>query len=252
VHSGRAELRDVHVTVTLRLKLVWSIHVPLPWPFDDITIAESTTPLGSVSLPFPFGNAEINELRDINLLIPELLASGIVTDADPMSGLELAEVRADGIQVFDVNLPTAGFTLAGLALTAANVNNVSVPATTVHGVTIRSVQGPPVRVPSLRLSGLNLPAAAANDVASGPFALPLRRADPFETPRLDLGVLKVKLQVDASAFTRVAQMSLSGVTASASAQMIELRNVTVPYGAVDVTLSDLGLDVLEIPLVGVA
>jgi hypothetical protein len=255
VHSGRAELRDVHITVTLTFRLVWSLHVPMPWWVPDITIAESTADLGSAVVPFPFGDAEIPGLQDINLLIPELRAGGIVTDADSVLGLELTQVQAEGVRAFDVNLPTAGFQLAGLALTAANVNDVSVPAATVRGATIRSVQGAPVRVPTLRLRGLNLPAAAANDVGSGPLDLTINRAEPFEIPPDPLslgGVLKVQLRVDASARTRVAQMRLSGVTASAGARTIELRNVTVPYGAVEVTLSDLGLDVLEIPLVGVA
>jgi hypothetical protein len=50
----------------------------------------------------------------------------------------------------------------------------------------------------------------------------------------------------------VDQMRMSGVQASASAETIELQNVTLPYGAVELTLSDLGIQTIDIPLIGVA
>jgi len=256
VHSGRAELSDVRVTVTLRFRLVWSVHIPLPWPFPDFTISETVTPLGSLTLPpFPFGDAEIPGLEDINLQIPQLLASGVVTEAEPITGLELTGVRANDVRVLDVTLPTGGFSFAGLSLTGANANDLSVPATAVRGVAVRQLTSSPIRLPSFRLRGLDLPAAAANDIGSGPIDLFIDRSDPFTIPTegpLDLEVLTVELEVEASARTEVAQMKLSGVQASASAETIELRNVTIPFGAVEVTLGDLGLDVIEIPLVGVA
>jgi hypothetical protein len=62
----------------------------------------------------------------------------------------------------------------------------------------------------------------------------------------------VALRVEARARTRVAQMRLSGVQVGAIARAVEVRDVTVPFSAGQLTLSDLGLDVLEIPLLGVA
>jgi hypothetical protein len=251
VRSGRAELRDVHVTVSLELQLVWSLVVPVPWPFPDFVIARTTSSLGTVSLPFSLPELEVPGLQDIDLVIPKLTAAGVVTQADPVTGVELAAVQATGVRVVDVALPTAGFQFAGLALTGVRLNDAAVPATAVRSVAVQSVQGAPARLPSLQLRNLDLPAALANDVVSGPIDVPLNAPDAFTTPNVDLGVLQVKLRVTASARTQVAQMQLTGVRVAASARTVELRDVTVPYGAVGLTLSDLGLDQLEIPLVGV-
>jgi hypothetical protein len=60
------------------------------------------------------------------------------------------------------------------------------------------------------------------------------------------------LRIEAGARTRVAQMRMSDLRVGASAGTVELRDVTVPFRADRLTLSDLGLEVLEIPLVGVA
>ncbi|MBM7808058.1 hypothetical protein JOD57_003895 [Geodermatophilus bullaregiensis] len=251
MRSGRVELQNLEVILEARLLLIWSIRIPLPWPFDDIVIAETTTDLGTVSLPFGFGSPAIPGLENIDLQIPELRAADLVTEADPITGLELSGVQAEGVQVFELTLPTAGFQFNGLALTGVNLNDVTAPAAAIRGVAARSVQSAPLQVPSLRLRGLDLPAAAANDVSSGPIELAVP-GPPFQTPPLSLGVLGVQLRIEASARTRIAQMRLSDVQVGANARTIELRNVTIPYGAVEVTLSDLGLDVLEIPLVGVA
>jgi hypothetical protein len=252
IRSGRAELRDVHVTVQLRFQLVWSLRVPLPWPFDDIVITEQVSDLGSLDLPFGFGNAEIPDLRDIDLQIPQLRAAGVVTEADQVTGVEVTGVRADGVRLLDLTLPVAGFQFAGLGLTAVNVNDVAVPAAGARTVAVQAVRGAPIRLPALRLQGLSLPAVAAGDVGSGPINLPVERSEPFETPTLPLGVLRVALRVEARARTRVAQMRLSGVQVGAIARAVEVRDVTVPFSAGQLTLSDLGLDVLEIPLLGVA
>jgi hypothetical protein len=254
VRSGRAELSGVRVTLRLRFLLRWSLRVPLPWPFPDITITEQTSELGSLDLPLPSTDAEIPGLRDIDLRIPQLRAAGVVTEADPLTGLELTAVQADGIRVFDLSLPTGGFQFGGLSLTGVNLNDVAVPGTSVKGVSVRALGGNPIRLPALRLRGLQLPEAVANDVSSGPFDLTVNRPDPFPVPPqpLPLGVLRVQLRVEAGALTRVAEMRLSGVRVGATARTVELRDVTVPFGATQLTLADLGLDVLEIPLLGVA
>jgi hypothetical protein len=96
IRSGRAELGEVHVTVQLRFRLMWSLVIPLPWPFPDIVITEQVIDLGALELPFGFGDAEIPGLRDIDLQIPQLRATGVVTEVDPVTGVEVTDVQADG------------------------------------------------------------------------------------------------------------------------------------------------------------
>jgi hypothetical protein len=62
----------------------------------------------------------------------------------------------------------------------------------------------------------------------------------------------VALRVDAGARTRVAKLRLSDMKVGASVRTVEVRDVTVLFRAGQLTLSDLGLDVLAVPLLGVA
>jgi len=41
--AGQAMLQDVEVTVALTVTLSWSLHIPLPWPFDDINEGDTYT-----------------------------------------------------------------------------------------------------------------------------------------------------------------------------------------------------------------
>ncbi len=147
--AGQARLRDVHVTVGMRFELVWSLQIPLPWPFDDITIAETTTPLGTLAVPFAFGDADVPGLQNINLNIPQFGCGGGHDDRGPGYWLQLTGVVAEGVRAFDIALPTARFGLAGLGLTGVSINQVGVPAMGVRGVVVRQVKGAPVTLPAL-------------------------------------------------------------------------------------------------------
>ena len=251
ISSGRALLSDVTITMRLDFQLEWSVVIPLPWPFDDFVLTTQTSDLGGVELPFPFGDAEITGLSNINLLIPSLTADNLTTSADPVDGLRINQVGADGVHVSDIVLPTQGFTLMGLGLAGIRVDQVAVPAATVAGAAVEHIGGAPISLPSLRLRGLALPDAAANDITSGALDLPVRRVDPYETPTIPLGVLTVKLRVFASARMHAAAMKMTGVHAHATVGTVELRDVSVPFDAVNLTLSDLGVDTISIPLIGV-
>ncbi len=69
---------------------------------------------------------------------------------------------------------------------------------------------------------------------------------------LDLGVLTVQLKISPSASAHVNRLLLTGVKASANVGTIEVRDVTLPYEALNLTLSDLGIETIEIPTIGVA
>lgn len=254
IHAGQARMQGVHVTTRLEFRLVWSVQIPMPWPFDDIKISETTTPLGTLALPLPFGEADVPGLQDIELDVPQLVASGATVAADPLVGVQLTDVTAEAVRALDLRLPTAGFQLSGLGLTGMDVTSVGVPALTLGGVSVGRVSGTALALPALRLRDLALPAAAADDITSGAIELTVDRTEPFAVPPspLDLGILTVGLRVFASADMHVDRMTLSGVRASATAQAVELRDVVLPYAALDVTLADLGVDTVAVPQIAVA
>src|SRR5918912_540870 len=66
ITSGRAMLRNVRVTVTLRIKVEWHVGVSMPDGIPDIDI-DRTTDLGSLSFGMPVGDIELPSLNNINV-----------------------------------------------------------------------------------------------------------------------------------------------------------------------------------------
>jgi hypothetical protein len=248
ISAGQAQLQGVVITVRLRFDLEWHVHIGLPWPFDDIDIGD-TTFLGTISIPFAFGNAAIPNLQNINLNIAQLTGSNIATQADPIANVKLDGLRAEDIRASGITAPVQGFTLSGMSLGSLAVQGIGVPAASVTSATVGRVHGQPASLPLLVLKGLSLPAAAANDISSGALDIPITR-DAI-TLGADLGLLRIGLKVTPSANMHVDRMLMSGVQARASVGTIELRNVTLPYNALNITLADMGIETLEIPTIGV-
>jgi hypothetical protein len=250
ISAGQAQLHGVRVTVSLHFDVIWHVHVGLPWPLPDIDIG-GTDSLGTASIPFGFGDAEIPSLHNINLTIPQMTGANVHTTADPITNLRLDNVAADDIQAAGVTAPVAGFTLSGFGLSTLAIDGAGIPAASVATAKIGHVHGDPLALGALTLRGLTLPNAAASNISSAALDIPVTRP-PFELGPLPLGLLTVGVRITPSALMHVDRMELSGVQANASVGAIELHDVTLPYDALNITLSDIGIQTLTIPTIGVA
>jgi len=254
IKSGQALMQGMRMTVRLKFTLLWRVQIPLPWPFDDIDVGGDSVNLGTAEMTFAFPNTSIPSLTNINLTLPQITGANVTATADPITGLALSSVVADNIAATNVSLPTAGFTLSGLGLGSAGIDGLGVPSTRIAGAKVGRVKGAPLNLGALVLRGLALPSAAANNISSGAMDIPFVPQVVFNMPPspLDLGVLTVQVKVSPSASAHVERLLLTGVTASANVGTIEVRNVTLPYEALNITLSDLGIETIEIPTIGVA
>ena len=250
ITSGSAELIGVSVRLELRFNLKWEVHVPLPWPFDDINIGD-TTFLGSITIPFGFGDGTVPQLNNINLNVPQLVASNTTATADPVTALQADALVAETISASNVTAPVAGVTVSGLGLGSAAVDGLGVPAASIAGATVARVHGTPLSLGALVLHGLALPAAAANDITSGPMDIPLTRPD-FTLPTADLGIIRVTLTVTPKATAHIDKLFLTGVNAHANIGAVEVHNLSLPYDALNITLADIGIETIDIPTIGVA
>lgn len=245
VRAGSAHLENVVTTTTVTAWLWWD-----PPIFDP-----RTSRIGRVSLRFPVGDVDVPELRNIDLRVLSLVAPGVTVGVAPVSGVTANRVVAEDVRTRDVVLPTPPFALAGLGLAGVEVQDVTVPGAAVSNVSVRRVTGDPLALPALRLDGLALPAASSDDITTGALDIPLRRTEPIRIPRdepLDLGLIRVQLILQVEVRTEVSRMSLTGVQVGASGGPIELRDVTLPYAATDLTLSDLGIETIQVPVIGVS
>jgi hypothetical protein len=237
-------LRNVGVTVTLHISVEWHIHIGLPDGIPDIDVGD-TYDLGSFSFSMPVGDIVIPALNNVHVNIPNLTAQNISASASPLS-LQLGNVAAEQIEALDATLPTAGFTITGLTLSSVVVNGIDVPAANISQTTVGHLHGDPLKIPVLTLGGLNLPTVQIPLVnSSAPLDIPATLQE--RSVGFDAGILRLAIHIQPSALSHIDHLEITGANASATASQIVLHDVTLPYDALNLTLSQIGIDTIDIP-----
>ena len=247
--AAQGVLQNMSVTVKLHITVEWHVHVGLPDGIPDIDIGD-TYDLGTFSFSAPVGNIVIPGLSNLHFHIPSVTAQNLSVSANPV-GLQINNVVADQIHAADVVLPSQGFTIAGLTLTSLAGNGIGVPAAKIGQATVGHVHGDPVKIPTFTLGGLTLPAAQIPVISSSaPLTIPANLQGP--SPGFDAGLLRVAIHIMPSVLTHIDHLEINGASANATVGQIVLHDVTLPYNALNLTLSQIGLDTVEIPSFTVA
>lgn len=249
LNAAQALLRNIDITVTLHITFEWHIHIGLPDGIPDIDVGD-TYDLGSPSFSLPVGNVTIPGLSNLRFQIPSASAQNLTVNASPLS-LQLTNVSAEDIHASDAVAPTNGFTIAGLSLTSLTAAGIGVPDATVAHATIGHVHGDPVKIASLNLGGLQLPAVQIPSISS---TIPLNIPANLQGPSIgfDGGVLRVLLHIEPSVLSHIEHVDITGANATASVGQIVLHDVTLPYDALNLTLSQIGIDAISVPSFTVA
>lgn len=247
--AAQGVLQNMSVTVSLHITVEWHVHVGLPDGIPDIDIGD-TYDLGTFSFSAPVGNIVIPGLSNLHFHIPSVTAQNLSVSANPV-GLQINNVVADQIHAAEIVLPSQGFTIAGLTLTSLAGNGIGVPAAKIGQATVGHVHGDPVKIPTFTLGGLNLPAAQIPVISSSaPLTIPANLQGP--SPGFDAGLLRVAIHIMPSVLTHIDHLEINGASANATVGQIVLHDVTLPYNALNLTLSQIGLDTVEIPSFTVA
>jgi hypothetical protein len=242
-NAAHAVLQNVQVTLTLRISLEWHVHIGLPDGIPDINVGD--TFVFTMSFSLPVGTITIPGLGNLRFDIPSLTAQNLAVSASPLA-LQLNNVAADAIHATDVALPEDGFTISGLSFGSLAGSGIGVPAATVGQATVQHVHGDPAKIPAFSLGNLQLPAAQIPSVDSTiPLTIPLDLEG--AAAGFDAGILRVTLRISPSVTTRVQNLQITGASASAAVGQIVLHDVTLPYDALNLTLSQIGVDTIDIP-----
>ncbi|MDQ6674793.1 MAG: hypothetical protein M3069_29325 [Chloroflexota bacterium] len=247
-------LRSVSVFMRIHFVLVINVHVGLPdgipdidedVPFDLGTVKIPPDPIPSINI----GDVTVPTLTNIQLHIPTLLAQNMSVNADPLA-VHLNAATAQTIHATNAALPVGGFTIAGLTLNSVSGNTVSVPDAKLDSATIAHLTGTPASLPAFGLKTLALPTASVPDglASSAPLNIPAQLSEfIFTAGRPHDDLVSIALHVTPFAQMHVDHLDIASATASASAQTIELHNVTLPYDVLNLTLSQIGITTVEIP-----
>jgi hypothetical protein len=221
--AGAGRLRDFHVTVTLTISLSWRVHVDLV--FTDFT-REGTWQIGRPSIGFGFNDVPLPGLNSLTVNLDEMTAQNLSASSGPIANLGLGPIIAEQIRGATIAAPTAGFAVNGIGLTAVRGEGVVLPAASVGEVSIARLTGGSVPIPTLSIPNLAFPAASVGEIRSS-----------------NVNVNAVAPAVN----VRIAQMVLTNINASTSIGSVEVRNVVLPFEVLNLRLSDIGIDTIEIP-----
>ena len=248
--AAQAVLQSVGVTIRIHVTVDWHVHVGLPDGIPDIDFGD-TFDLGTLSFgPINIGDVVIPGLNNVHLHIPTFTAQNMSLTANPV-GLHATNASANHVHAANLVLPSAGFTIAGLALSSIQGNAVSVPAAQLDSATIGHLTGDPIKIPAFTGNNLNLPTAQLPQASS---SAPLDIPADLSTLSVgfDAGVLSVHIHLTPSAQMHVDHLEITNANASATVGQIVLHNITLPYDALNLTLSQIGISTVAVPAFNVS
>ena len=245
---GTAVLTNFRVTLTLHLSLDWSVGVHIP--FDGTPSWNGTIDLGSPSVTVPLHDVVVPGITNLDVDVQHLAAGPVTANATPLTNLTLGTAVAETIRAQNITLPGQGFSIAGLALNGAQLTDASVPTVSIGEIDVGRVHGEALPMGTLTLANVGLPAAAVNDVVSQ--GIDADAVGPTHDLHADAGVLELTLHITPEARGQIDQLTLSGVSASANIASIQLEDVVAPYELLNLKLSDIGIEQIAIPALGVS
>lgn len=251
-------LQDVTVKMSIHFTFEWNIHIGLPDGIPDFDTGD-TYDLGTLDIPpfglppIPIGDVIVPGLTNVNLHIPKITAQSMSVKASPLA-LHLEAATANQIHATNTTLPVGGFSIAGLSLTSVKGSAISVPDAKLDSATINHLHGTPIQVSTFELDSLNLPAMQVPHISStAPLEIPAQLPEypiGFGTPHKSL--LSIILYVRPFAHMHVGHLEITDATASATIGSIALHNVTLPYDVLNLTLSQVGINTIQIPTFNVS
>ncbi len=251
--TGLAQMRNVRLSLTLAFALQWRVGVKISMPdgIRDVDFSDSgTLDLGTLTLGIGFGNLTLPGLANLAFDIPSLPVNNLAAVIGPIKNLNLGAVLAEQIRAQNLVTPNNGFTIGGLGFGGLNVSGLGIPNATVGNATVARVTGGALPIPALKIPNISLPQASIPTVRTQNVDT---TANPIvsQLPGVDIGLLAATLKVTTTAKFHLDELRLSNIKASAAIGEIALTNVVLPYEVLGVTLSQIGIETLEIPQVEV-
>ena len=248
--GAHGRLQSVSVRISIHVTFDWHIHVGLPDGIPDINIGDSYDLGNLVFGPVNVGDIDIPALNNIHLHIPTLTAQNMSAAANPL-GLHLGPATAEGVHAANVALPTAGFSINGLTLTSVTGSTLSVPAAKVDHASVQRLHGAPIQIPAFVLNNIHLPSVSLPSASSSaPLDIPATLST--LSVGFDAGILRASIHLTPTATSHIDHLEITNASANASVGQVVLHNITLPYDALNITLSQLGITSVAVPTFNVS
>ena len=247
VSTGQASFRNLRITISLTMTIDWVVSISIP--LVDTFRFDGTIDLGTQSVVLGLGDVAVPGLQALSLDLPALTVGNLSAIVGPIRDLHLGPVVAETIRARGVVAPVPDFQIVGLAVGAATVEDLSVPAATVADATVGSVRGGSVPLGSVALQNLALPQTSLGDIRSA--AVDVQATSNPLGIRADAGVLRITFNLTPAVRMHTDELRLSGVRSSVSIGEVRLTDVVLPFEVMDLTLSQIGIETIQAPRIEV-
>ncbi len=246
--TDQVELRNFRITITLALSLDWWVNVHIP--LDGDIGGNGTIDIGQPSITVPLGDVELQGPQSFSIDLPSVSLANVNASARPATDLQLGAAIAEQIQAKGVIAPAQGFTVAGLGFGSLSGAGIAVPAATTDHVTIGRVHGDALPVGQVAMTDLALPSAEVTDLVGG--SLDVAATATGYAFSADAGIFRMTLHLTPSARAQMDELHVSGIQSTATIGRIEMNDVIAPYELLNLTLSQIGIDTIDIPSFGIS
>ncbi len=247
VRTGSAAFRNLRVQLQLDLELRWKVTVDLG--FLEKTW-DGTIALGKQTPIITVGDLTLPGLQRLDLALASLAADDLQARIGPLRDLTLGGATASQVRIADLTAPVPDFTIAGLALGGLALEGLRVPGATAASTTIARLQGQALPLGAVTVPSVEFPAAGAGRVVGAGLDT-TAMSNPIDFTA-DTKLLDITLVVVPGSRLLADELVLDGVDVALGVGSIELHDVVLPYEVLDLTLSQIGVQDVDIPKLQVA
>jgi hypothetical protein len=246
IRTGQAQFRNLRVELRLELSLEWAIDINLV--FTHIR-RHGTIPLGLQTPTIPVGNLTLPGLQQFDLNLSTVSVDQLQASIGPLSDLTLGGVTAEQVRVADVTAPVGDFTISGLGLGGVSLEGIQLPDAAIGATTVAHLKGDAFPLGSVTIPNLDLPGVDAGHVVGGQLDS-TTTSNPIDFVA-NAGIIKVTLALTPGVRLQADELILDGVNVALSVGSIELHDVVVPYEVLNLTLSQIGIQTVDVPKIQV-
>jgi hypothetical protein len=245
--TGEASFEDLRVTITLDLRLDWrvTIKIPLAGNFSW----NGTVKMGSHSFTVRLGDLTVPGLRSFSLDLPSSTVDRLQAVVAPLQDLHLGQLLVEQLRLQGITAPVPDLTVTGLGIGRIGLAGLGVPAATSTTATIERVSGGTLPIGQVTIPDLRVPEVSAGRISSES----IDASGTSNTVRFvaDAGVLTLTLHTTPGARIRARELRLSNLRTGVAIGAVELHDVVLPYELLGLTLADIGIGTIDVPVIEV-
>lgn len=243
IDTRRALLNRVRAVVSNQIRVIWEAE--LPWPFSDRS--DDFVVGFPFEIPFPPFDVEIPDLDNIDVSVPTAQVSDTIVNIPPVTNLSFNGGIVSDIAVSDIQLPTGGYGLAGMAFDTFSLSHIGVPDAGITSVSVGSIEPngnitlPSISTDLISIADIQVPSIQSNSPITVSNASAESEPRPILSIRLPFSIrITLSVAIRATFDMNINSFTLEEMEATSTIDSVSLQNIQFPFKATGVQMTGIG------------